>query len=92
MSDVSRVVNGSDGAKSGLTLDVIMRRFSAPLNELQAWAIIHQCLKSILALGLDPSTQTASRGISMSNVVVGTDGGIYFSPGIITCSCNEYNT
>ena len=80
MSDVSRA---ADGAKSGLTLDVIMRRFSAPLNELQAWAIIHQCLKSIIALGLDPSTQTASRGISMSNVVLGTDGGIYFNPGIM---------
>ena len=79
MSEAGGIGGDAKTDKSGLKLDVIMRRFSAPLNELQAWAIIHQSLKAVLALGLDPSTQT---GISMNSVMVGTDGGIYFSPGI----------
>ena len=62
----------------GLTLEVIMRRFSAPLSELQAWAICHQCVKGLLALG---PTQTV-RDISMQNVVAATDGTVYFTAGI----------
>ena len=69
---------------TGLTLEVIMRRFSAPLGELQAWAVCYQCVKGLLAL----SSPHTVRDISMRNVVAALDGAVYFTPGItLLCCC-----
>ena len=68
---------------SGLTLDVIMRLFAAPLSELLAWAVLHQSLKGLQALGPAQSL----RGINMRSVVAAIDGEIYFIAGQ-KCACD----